>query len=357
MEIIRKHDAHEDVVLSSFNPLVLYRLKRLDPRVRTALIFMDTNWNPELIAEIRPEDLVNLPWPLRQEFVRRAVRKIVRPDLLSINHEVDPAVIDRLIAKGWPAFIWTIDEEPDLRGRARPAALRRHLGPAVARAAGARRVNAAGGFAIHDPDVVLTDLALALLGAYLGWRLWTAPDRGRMTRTGVVIMGALASAAFWGAMFHAFFPAGTATRAGFMAWVPVVLSILVVAAALLELALRVVGARACRRRPATRSWRRTPPSLPRWRCWSTRRSRRIVRFYAPVVFLFLLVAGWQAVRTPQRGLDPDRRLLRDLPAGRGAAAGPGLDPPEHFDHNAVYHVLQGVALVLLYRGFLRAEAP
>jgi glycerophosphoryl diester phosphodiesterase len=115
VEIIRKHDAHADVVLSSFNPLVLYRVKRLDPRVRTALIFMDTNWNPELIAEIRPADLVNLPWPLRQEFIRRAVRKIVRPDLLSINHEVDEAVIDRLIAKGWPAFIWTIDEEPDLR--------------------------------------------------------------------------------------------------------------------------------------------------------------------------------------------------------------------------------------------------
>jgi len=115
VEIIQKHDAHEDVVLSSFNPLVLHRVKRLDPRVRTALIFMDTNWNPELIAEIKPADLVNLPWPLRQEFIRRAVRKIVRPDLLSINHEVDEAVIDRLIAKGWPVFIWTIDEEPDLR--------------------------------------------------------------------------------------------------------------------------------------------------------------------------------------------------------------------------------------------------
>jgi glycerophosphoryl diester phosphodiesterase len=113
--VIRRHDAHADVVLSSFNPLVLYRLKQLDPEVRTALIFMDTNWNPELIAEIRPEDLVNLPWPLRQEFIRRAIRKIVRPDLLSINHEVDPAVLDGLIAKGWPAFIWTIDEEPDLR--------------------------------------------------------------------------------------------------------------------------------------------------------------------------------------------------------------------------------------------------
>jgi glycerophosphoryl diester phosphodiesterase len=114
-EIIRKHDAYGDVVLSSFNPVVLYRLKRLDPQIRTALIFMDTNWNPELIAEIKPGDLVNLPWPVRQEFIRRAIRKIVRPDLLSINHEVDEATIDRLIAKGWPSFIWTTDENEDIR--------------------------------------------------------------------------------------------------------------------------------------------------------------------------------------------------------------------------------------------------
>ena len=115
VEIIRKYGAHQDVVLSSFNPVVLYRLKQLDPQVRTALIFMDTNWNPELVAEIKPGDLVNLPWPLRQEFIRRAVRKIVRPDLLSINYQVDERVTDRLIAKGWPAFIWTPDEEGDIQ--------------------------------------------------------------------------------------------------------------------------------------------------------------------------------------------------------------------------------------------------
>jgi glycerophosphoryl diester phosphodiesterase len=115
VEIIRKHAAHQDVVLSSFNPVVLYRIKRLDPQVRTALIFMDTNWNPQLIAEIKPGDLVNLPWPVRQEFIRRAIRKIIQPDLLSINHEVDEAVIDRLITKGWPAFIWTPNDEQDIR--------------------------------------------------------------------------------------------------------------------------------------------------------------------------------------------------------------------------------------------------
>jgi glycerophosphoryl diester phosphodiesterase len=115
VEVIRRHDAHAHVVLSSFNPLVLRRLKRLDPQVRTAFIFMDTNWNPELLAEIRPEDRVDLPWFLRQEFIRRALRKLVKPDLLSINHEVDEDVIERLIGKGWPAFIWTPDEEDDLR--------------------------------------------------------------------------------------------------------------------------------------------------------------------------------------------------------------------------------------------------
>jgi glycerophosphoryl diester phosphodiesterase len=115
VEIIRKHGAQRDVVLSSFNPVVLYRIKRIDPEIRTALIFMDTNWNPELVAEIKPGDLVNLPWPLRQEWIRRAVRKIVRPDLLSINIEVDESVTDRLIAKGWPAFLWVTNEEGEIR--------------------------------------------------------------------------------------------------------------------------------------------------------------------------------------------------------------------------------------------------
>jgi glycerophosphoryl diester phosphodiesterase len=115
VDVIQRHQAHADVVLSSFNPFVLRRLKRLDPQVRTALIFMDTNWNAELLAEIRPEDRVDLPWILRQEWIRRAIRKLVKPDLLSINHEVDRRVTDRLMAKGWPVFIWTIDDEADIR--------------------------------------------------------------------------------------------------------------------------------------------------------------------------------------------------------------------------------------------------
>jgi glycerophosphoryl diester phosphodiesterase len=105
VKIIRKYDAHLSVVLSSYNPLVLYRVKEIDPLVRTAFIFTDTE----------QDDAAGLPWALRQEFVRRAIRKFVRYDMLSINHQVDDAVSDRLIEKGWPAFIWTPDTEADIR--------------------------------------------------------------------------------------------------------------------------------------------------------------------------------------------------------------------------------------------------
>jgi glycerophosphoryl diester phosphodiesterase len=113
--VLAKHDAFERVVLSSFNPLVLWRLKRADPRVRTVLIFMDTNWNPELVREIKKGDEVDLPWFLRQEWIRRAIRKIVRPDYLSVNHEVAESTIDRLLGKGWPIFLWTPNDDAGLR--------------------------------------------------------------------------------------------------------------------------------------------------------------------------------------------------------------------------------------------------
>jgi glycerophosphoryl diester phosphodiesterase len=111
VEIVKNHDAFAEVYFSSFNPVVLWRLKHLDPRIHTVFIFMDTNWNPELRKEIK----VDLPWALRQEWIRRAIRKIVRPDLLSVNIEVAPGVAERLIAKGWPIFLWVPETDPAIR--------------------------------------------------------------------------------------------------------------------------------------------------------------------------------------------------------------------------------------------------
>ena len=114
VRIIRDHSARDRVFLSSFNPVVLNRLKQIDPGIRTVLIFMDTNWNAELLKEIKKGDLVDLPWFLRRELTRRAIRKFIRPDYLSVNHEVAESTIDRLLARGWPIFLWTPDRPEDI---------------------------------------------------------------------------------------------------------------------------------------------------------------------------------------------------------------------------------------------------
>jgi glycerophosphoryl diester phosphodiesterase len=105
VDIIRRYDANLSVILASYNPVVLRRVKQIDPLVRTAFMFTDT----------RPDDAPEVPWILRQEFARRAIRKFVRYDMVTINHQVDESVINRLIRKGWPAVIWTPNTEAELR--------------------------------------------------------------------------------------------------------------------------------------------------------------------------------------------------------------------------------------------------
>jgi len=211
------------------------------------------------------------------------------------------------------------------------------------------------GISIPKPDVVFTDLGLAILGAYLGWRLWTARGGGMLPRTGVVVVGGLASAAFWGAIFHAFFPANTATPSGFIVWMAVALSILVVAAALLELGLRILTPRLAPllRRSIVVTYAVGFAAVVLFvdESFST-----IVRFYAPALVFFLIVAVRQAIRTRSAAW----WLIAVSFIISGAAAllqqANVSIHPVYFDHNAVYHVLQGIALVLLYRGFRQAPA-
>jgi hypothetical protein len=206
---------------------------------------------------------------------------------------------------------------------------------------------------IHDPDVALTDLALAILSAYLGWRLWSRSDNRELQKAGALLLGALASAALWGAIFHGFFPAGTATLSGSLAWKPVALSIVVAAATMLDLGLGLLLPR-------------LPPRF-RWYvvltyaiCFAAvvifldDSFTRIVYFYVPTLILLLLASARQVVHNRSGGWT---LILAGLLLSAGAAilqqARVALHPV-YFDHNAVYHLVQSIAIVLLYRGWRRA---
>ncbi len=207
----------------------------------------------------------------------------------------------------------------------------------------------AAGVTIHDPDVVFTDLGLAVLGAWFAWRLASASGPGSLGRAGALLMAALASAAFWGAVFHAFFPENTATLPGFIAWIPVSLSIVVAAATLLELGLRVLAAGL--RQPVRRWLVAVYAALFALAVLLVDESfTTIVRFYVPALLLFLAAAtarairggpGWTPIalgltlsaiaaaapaaqdRAPPGLLRPQRGLSRGPGRGAGAAL-PGI---------------------------------
>ena len=105
---IQKHKAHSYVYLSSFNPFVLRRLKQTDPEIRTVFIFRD-------IEPDDPTQFAKIPFFLKNELCRRAIRKIIRPDLLSVETTVDPLTIRTLQAKGYQIILWTPNSAIDIR--------------------------------------------------------------------------------------------------------------------------------------------------------------------------------------------------------------------------------------------------
>lgn len=200
---------------------------------------------------------------------------------------------------------------------------------------------------IREPDVVFTDLGLALLGGYFAVRL------RRGIGGGAVVMAALASAAFWGAVFHALFPARTATPLGFGVWMLVALSIVVVAAALLWLSLSLLGVSQQLRRIVVGGYAGACAALV---LFVDESFATIVRFYGPVLLLVIALATREALRT-------GTAAWRWVAGGFALSALAALAQqyriavhPAYFDHNAVYHVIQAAALVLLYVGFVRLPA-
>jgi hypothetical protein len=209
---------------------------------------------------------------------------------------------------------------------------------------------------IHEPDVAGTDAALAILAGYLGWRLGVGAAGRRLQRTGAILLGALASAAAWGAVFHAFFPSGTTTPAGSLAWKPVALSIVVAGATMLDLGLSLLLPRLA---PALRGLVVLiyAAAFAAVVLLLDDSFTSIVRFYVPTLILLLLAAARQAVRSQSAGW---RLILSGLLLSSAAAVlqqARVVLHPVYFDHNAVYHVVQTIAVVFLYLGWQRAPDP
>ena len=202
-----------------------------------------------------------------------------------------------------------------------------------------------------EPDVVLTDFVLAAECALLAHLLWRAgPASSALRGPFVAFFASIGASALAGGTVHGFFlEAGVAHR---LLWGATLLAIGVTAAA-----AWIAGARMLFRAPIAGAiaWA-AGLALAGYaaRVLSEAQAFRVaILFYLPAA-LFLTVAHlvlFVRTRTPEVGAGLAGLALTFL-AAFFQQARVALHPV-YFTHNAVYHVLQGAALFLIFMGARR----
>lgn len=107
VKAIQDNNAYNNVYLSSFNPFIIYRIEKIDSKVNTIFIFRD-------IVSYDATQFAEIPFFLKKEPFRKAIRKIINPDLLSVEITVKSDTIKQLQNKGYPLFLWGANTKEDL---------------------------------------------------------------------------------------------------------------------------------------------------------------------------------------------------------------------------------------------------
>ncbi len=93
VELVREHNLVERAMISSFNPLVLLKVRRLEPQLALGLNWWD----------------VDVPWLLRKP----RLLSLVRPDCLHPSLAVvTPQVVARAHRRGVRVNVWTVNNRP-----------------------------------------------------------------------------------------------------------------------------------------------------------------------------------------------------------------------------------------------------
>jgi hypothetical protein len=201
---------------------------------------------------------------------------------------------------------------------------------------------------VHEPAVAITDFILAIESVVFAFLIARRTSRGSYRGWLLAFFVSIASGALFGGISHAYFPSDT--PAGRAIWVATMLAIGVTALACWNLASEVLGKEWVPLRAAALGAFVGYAALV---IYGFREYRLVIINYVPAA-LFLFVACMIAWRKGQRALVwAVAGLLLTFVAASIQVARIGLPP---IDHNALYHLVQAVALLLVYIGFVRVSA-
>jgi hypothetical protein len=208
---------------------------------------------------------------------------------------------------------------------------------------------------MHEPDVVLTDFALALECAILAWLLLRRRPPGVLRRRFVALFIALGIGACLGAISHGFFPHQFApwydaeTLVEELIWRGTMAAIGIAALAAWGAAARILGFE-----QRTQSVLLTVGvslflTYLAWIIFVSDDFRYAILYYTPAaVFLWAaFIVEWRRDRDRNIALGMLGMALTFVAAGIQQAE-INLHP-RYFNYNALYHVVQGVGLFFIYR--------
>ena len=206
---------------------------------------------------------------------------------------------------------------------------------------------------LHEPAVALTDLSMAIECAVFCVLLQRRAPMSPLRRALLWMMGATSASALAGAVVHAFLPDPT-TQAFAVVW-RLTLSLIGIAAiaAFLTGAYMIFPAK---RIPLLR-WCALA-SFAAYQAivlWVSVNFAVAVAYYLPAA-VFLMFAFWSKRKTREGARRGAFGMLLMLVAASIQQLGIGIHPV-YFDHNALYHTVEMVALLLLFLGFEAGESP
>ena len=107
VDLIHHYDLKATVIVASFNPTFIYKVRQIDPNISTMYTFM-TDYHPFAEENRKATKLIHKyrEWPLFQ----RVIRKFVKPDFLNIRFTISDAYRENLLSKHYPIVFWTLDD-------------------------------------------------------------------------------------------------------------------------------------------------------------------------------------------------------------------------------------------------------
>lgn len=207
---------------------------------------------------------------------------------------------------------------------------------------------------ILEPDVALTDYLLTLETGTFAWLLHRHPSPTPARRLAALIFATLALSSLTGGTYHGFFPEKTSTSGGWAMWIATMLLLGAAASLTWVFFLLLIGLRSVRRI--------VPPVAALFALYAgvvlfvDHGFRTSALFAAPPVLAVLALMVVRALRGRSRNAAMAAgAILLMLLAGVLQQLHVGLHPV-WFNHNALFHLLEGAAMAILFIALRAAPA-